>query len=96
MHFPMTRLVQCLQCTDEVLVVPFALYVTSWVKPHTQLKVANVKPRLDPLPVTKCIGNPRPANLLGPFAPNVHAREFKLRLGFSSYDEQMLRNWHRQ
>ena len=43
------------------------------MKPHTQLKVANVKPRLDPLPVTKCIGNPRPANLLGPFAPNVHA-----------------------
>jgi len=32
---------------------------------------------------------------LGPL-PNVHAREFKLRLGFSSYDEQMTRNWHRQ
>jgi hypothetical protein len=28
--------------------------------------------------------------------PNVHAREFQLRLGFSSYDEQMTRNWHRQ
>ena len=27
---------------------------------------------------------------------NVHAREFKLRLGFSSYDEQVTRNWHRQ
>jgi hypothetical protein len=32
---------------------------------------------------------------LGPH-PNVHAREFQLRLGFSSYDEQMTRNWHRQ
>ena len=32
---------------------------------------------------------------LGPLQ-NVHAREFKLRLGFSSYDEQVTRNWHRQ
>ena len=27
---------------------------------------------------------------------NVHGREFKLRLGFSSYDEQVSRNWYHQ
>ena len=27
---------------------------------------------------------------------NVHAREFTLRLGFSSADEQVTRHWHRQ
>jgi hypothetical protein len=76
--------------------LPIRLLINSRVKPREALSI-----------LTENQGFPRMRRMLRSettnslFAmtigwPNVHAREFKLRLGFSSYDEQMTRNWHRQ